>query len=77
MYGVERRGPVFELSYWSLSVTLSWRLIWFFTTKGVEMIHLSSKSWWEEFRATDDSGIILVSNPSTEFANTILSHVES
>ena len=57
--------------------TISWWFIWFINMKGVEVIHLSSKTWWEEFWTTDDAGISFVSNYSTEFANTLLSHVES
>ena len=42
----------------------------------VEMIHLSSETWWVEFRFTDDVGISLVSNPSTVFSDTLLSHAD-
>ena len=73
--GFERRCTGFEVIFWMLAVTLSWRFIWCFTMKGVELIYLSSKTWWEKFSATDDSGIIFVSNTSTEFANTLLSHL--
>ena len=58
-------------------VRIYWWIIWFFTMKGVELIHISYKNWWEEFRATDDAGIILVSNPSTPFENTLLYLAES
>ena len=44
--------------------------------KGVALIHISSNNWWDYFRARDDSGISLVSNPSTEFADTLLSHAD-
>ena len=75
--GFGRRGTGFEVSFWILAVSLSWWLIWFFTMKGVELIHLYSTTQWEEFRATDDSGISLVSNPSIAFTNSLLSHMES
>ena len=39
--------------------------------------NISSKTWREEVRATDDAGIIIVSNPSTEFANNILLNMQS
>ena len=42
----------------------------------IELIHPYSKTWWEEFWATDYEGIRLVSNPSTAFANNIMSHAE-
>ena len=45
--------------------------------KSVELIHISSKTWWEEFRATNDAGISLVSNPSTALLHNILSHADS
>ena len=72
--GVGRRSHWFEVIFWRLAVTLSWRFIWFFNIEGVELINLSSKTWWEEFRATDDAAVILVSNPSTVFTNTLLYH---
>ena len=75
--GVGRRGYGFEVRLWRLDVTLSWRFIWFFTMKGIETIHISFKTCWEEFRATDDAGISLVCNPSTSFENILLFHVES
>ena len=74
--GVGRRGSGFEVILWRLNVTLSWSLIYLLSMKGFELIHLSSKIWWKEFRSTYYSGIRLVSNPSTVFANTILSHTE-
>ena len=75
--GFGRRGTGFEVSFWILAVSLSWWLIWFFTMKGVELIHLYSTTQWEEFRATDDSGTSLVSNPSTEFKHSLLYHAKS
>ena len=62
-----RRGAIFEVIWCRLAVPLSWWISWSVATKGVEFIHLYYKTWWEEFRAKDDSGISLVSNPSTEF----------
>ena len=70
--GFGRRVSVFEVSWWSLAVKLTWRLIYFFIMKGFGPIHLYSNNWWEEFRATDDAGIRIVSNPSTEFGNTLI-----
>ena len=75
--GFGGRGPGFEVICWRLAVPIYWWFIWFFTIKGVELICLSSKNWWEELRDTDDACISLVSNISTWSANTILSHVES
>ena len=63
--------------FWRLDVTLSWWISWFITMKGVEMIHIFSKTWWEGLWATDDAGISLVFNTSTSFANTLLSDVMS
>ena len=45
--------------------------------KGVELVHLYSKTWWEEVRSTDNADISLVSNSSTSFANNLLSNTES
>ena len=59
---VRRRGHGFELSFWRLADPLSWWFIWFINMKGVELIHLSSKTWWEEFWTTYDASIRLVSN---------------
>ena len=64
------------MSFWRLDVTLYLWFICLFAMKCVELIHIYSKTWWEEFRATDDSGISLVSNPSTSFSNNLLSHAE-
>ena len=36
--------------------------------KGVELVHLYYKTWWEEFRATDDAGNSLMPNPSKAFS---------
>ena len=45
--GVGIRGYLFEFSFWRLDVPLYWWLSWFITTKGVELIRLYSKTWWE------------------------------
>ena len=74
---VRNRGPGFEVICWRLAVPLSWGFIWLFTIKGVELIHLSYKTWWEEFRAIEDEGISLVYNPSTVFAINHLYNAES
>ena len=58
--GFERRGPGFELRWWILAVPLPWWISWFITMKSVELINLSYKAWWEEYRSTKDAGIILV-----------------
>ena len=73
--GFGRRGPGFEVRFWRLDVSLSWWISWFITMKSVELVHIYSKNWWEEVRATDDAGISLVSNYLTEFTNNILSNV--
>ena len=75
--GFGRRGPVFEVSCWRLAVPFSWCTSWFIATKGISLIHIYSKTWWEEVRSTDNTGIILVSNYSTAFENNLLSNVES
>ena len=72
-----RRGPIFEVSCWRLAIPLSWWISSFFTMKGVELIHLYYKTWWDAFRSTDDAGISLISNPFAAFTNTLLSHAES
>ena len=72
--GFGRRGPIFEFNFWRLSVPLYWWISWFITMKGVELVHISSKTWREEFRPMDGSGIILVSNYSTVIANNLLSN---
>ena len=71
-----RRGTGFEVRFWRLDVPLSWWLSWFITIKGVELVRISSNNWWEEVRATDNSGISLVSNSSKYFANNLLSNVK-
>ena len=73
---VGRRGPVFEVSLWRLTVPLYWWFIWFFNMKYVALIIFSSKTWWEEFMAMDDACISLVSNPSTAFSNNVLYHAD-
>ena len=45
--------------------------------KGVQLVHISSKTFWEEVRSTDDTGISLVSNTSTAFANSLMLNLES
>ena len=42
---------------WRLAVPLYWWLVFLFAIKVVELIHISSKAWWEEFRAEDDAGV--------------------
>ena len=74
--GFWRKNTGFEVSCWRLALPISWWISWFITMKGVEYIHLSSKTRWEEFRATDDSVIILVYNPSTAFTNNLLYHAK-
>ena len=44
--------------------------------KGVELVHYSSETWWEEVRATDDAGTSPAFNYTISFVNTLLSHVE-
>ena len=72
-----RRSPGFELNLWRLAVTLSWWISWFITMKEVELVNIYYKTWWEEVRDKDDSGISLMYNYSTESANSILSNAES
>ena len=62
--GFGRRGPGFGMICWRLDVPIYWWTIWFLTMKVFELIHPSSNNLWVEFRATDDAGIILVTNPS-------------
>ena len=47
------------------------------TMKCIELIHLSPKTWREEFWNMDDAGISHVSNSSTAFTHTHLSRAES
>ena len=63
--GFGRRGTGFEVICWRLDVPFYWCLIWLFTMNRAEPINIYSNTWWEEFRDTDDVGIILVFNPST------------
>ena len=72
--GFGKRGPGFKVSWCRLYFPLSWCISWFITMKCVKFIHIYSKTWWGSFKSTDDSGIILVSNSSTAFANTLLYH---
>ena len=74
--GFGGRYPGFEVIWQRLAVSLSWWISWFFNTKGVALIHIYYNNWWEEFKATDDAGISLVYDPSTSFANTLISHAE-
>ena len=74
--GFGRRGTGFEVICWRLDVPISWWISWLITTKGIELIHLSSKNWWEEVRAMDDAGIRLVTNTPTAFTNIFLSHAD-
>ena len=73
---VGSRGPGFEVSCYRLAVLLSWWFIWFIPMKGVELIHISSKTWWEEFWTMDDSGIRFVSNTSLSFLNNFRYHAK-
>ena len=75
--GVWSRGPLFEVICWRLAVPLSWWMIWLFDIKGVELIRLYSKTWWDEFRSMDDPGVILLSDPFTKIANILMSCAES
>ena len=43
--GFGGRGPLFEVNFLSLSVLLSWWIIWFITIKVVYLAHISSKNW--------------------------------
>ena len=74
--GFGKIGPGFEVSCWRLAVSLSWWISWLITMNEVEFIHMYFKTWWEEFRATDDAGIRLVYNPSAAFENNLLYHAE-
>ena len=71
-----RRVTVFEVNFWMLDVPLYWCISWFVTMKGVELVQISSNTWWEEVRTTDYASISLVSNSSTSFANSLLSNAE-
>ena len=75
--GSGRRGPGFEVSWRRLDVPFSWWFFWFVTMNCIELINIYPKTWWEEFWTTDDACIIFVSNSSTEFTNTFLSHLGS
>ena len=72
----ERSWILSELMEFGCSTLL---VVHFFllTMKGVELIHLSSKTLWEEVSSTNDAGRSLMSNHSTAFANTLLSHTDS
>ena len=74
--GVGSRGPGFEVRCYRLASPLSPWFVWFITMKGVELIRVSSKTWWGEFRDMDDSGINFLSNYSTTFENNLLYHAE-
>ena len=76
MYGFGRRGTGCEVNCWRFSVPLYWWISCFITMKGVELVNISSKTWWDEFRATIDTVISVVSNSSTAFSNNILSNYE-
>ena len=77
MTGLRRRVTRFEANFRSLAFPLSWYFSWFITMKDVELVHLSSGTWWDKVRATDDAGIRLVSNSSTAFTNSLLYHAYS
>ena len=72
-----RRVHRFKVSYWRLDIPISWWISRFITKKGVELVHFSSKAWWEEVRSTDDSGISLLFSPSTSFSINLLSNINS
>ena len=69
-----KRDTLFEVKFRMLDFTLSWWFRWFITTKVVELAHISSKTWWEEYGTTYDAVIGFVSNSSTAFENNILSN---
>ena len=58
------------------AVPLSWWISLLITMKGDELIHLSDKTWWEEFRDTNYLGIRLVSCPSTTLINNLQDNAE-
>ena len=68
------RCPLFEVKCCSLAVTNSWWIKCFVTTKGVELVHISSKNFWKEVRSTDYAGVILDSNYTKSFINSLLSN---
>ena len=74
--GFGRRLLVFEVNCWSVAVPLYWWISLIVTIKGDKMVHLYSKTSWEEIRAMDDEGISLVSNYPIKFANSLLSNAE-
>ena len=74
--GFGRRGLGFEVNFCMLTNPLYWWISWFITMKVIELVHVSSKNWWEEVRDTDDAGISLVSNYSISFSNSILLNTE-
>ena len=77
MVGSGRRGPGFEVSCQRLAVPFSWCFFWLVTMECIELIHISTNTWWEDFWTTDDACIRFVSNYSTTFTNNFLSHSES
>ena len=75
--GFGRRGPVFELSWWMLAFLISCWISQFITINIFQLVHLYSKTWLEEVIYKYDTGIGLIFNSSTVFANSLLSNAES
>ena len=65
--GSGRRGTVFELNCCRLTVTRSWWLSCFIIMKGIGLVHISTKAWWEEVIATYGAGVSLVYNYFTSY----------
>ena len=72
MTGFGRSVQVFEVIWWKLAVPLSWWISCLIDMKGIELVHMYLKTWWEEVRATYDAGISLVYNFPTKFSNCLL-----
>ena len=73
---IGRRCMIFEVNCGRLAAPLYWWFRWLITMNSVENVHISSNTVWKEVIATNDTGISLVSNSSTSFANNILSNAE-
>ena len=74
--GFGRRTTGSEVICWRLDVPLSWWFSCFFTMKGVELVHIYSNIWWDEFRARGDACISLVSNSSTSPTKKLILNAE-
>ena len=72
--GVGRRYTGFEGSCWGFSLSHTLGFMWVLAMNYIELVHLSYKTWLEEFRATYDAGISLVSNTPTSLSNTFMSN---